>query len=68
MQQFIHIKENMSTEKKGDDTHYERISPRDILMEEEKLMIQYQWEWLMLEDSRKKAFNTLKIKYSQYDN
>lgn len=57
----------MSTERKVEDTQSHRINPRDILMEEDALLIRYQWEWLMLEEAKKKVIHTLKTKYCQYD-
>lgn len=57
----------MSSER-NEDTNEVRINPADILREADALCIRYQWEWLMIEDAKKKATYTLKVKYSQYDN
>lgn len=57
----------MSAER-NEDTNEVRINPADVLREADALCIRYQWEWLMIEDAKKKATYTLKVKYSQYDN
>lgn len=57
----------MSAER-NEDTNEVRINPADVLREVDALCIRYQWEGLTIEDAKKKATYTLKVKYSQYDN
>lgn len=64
--QFIIINKNMSSER-SDGTNAARINPADILREADALCIRFQWEWLTIEDAKKKATYTLKVKYSQSD-
>lgn len=45
----------------------ERVSPIDILMDEEKLKIRFQTEWNILEEATKMAFHAVKHKYSEHD-
>ena len=65
-QQFIITNKNMSLGR-DEGTNEVRINPADVLRESDALCIRYQWEWLSLEDARKKVTYTLKVKYSQYD-
>lgn len=52
---------------RSDGTNAARINPADILREADALCIRFQWEGLTIEDAKKKATYTLKVKYSQSD-
>ena len=56
----------MSAER-NEDTNEVRINPADVLREVDALCIRFQWEGLTIEDAKKKATYTLKVKYSQSD-